>query len=352
MLSLYSYKWLGAMETICLNNEVATAIYLEGNLERLPKILGKRNAVLIADEHVATLLKERLPKLLTYTVASGEHSKSLREASEIYRWLQNNGIDRDTVLVGLGGGVVCDLSGFVAATYMRGIPLVLIPTTLLAQVDASVGGKNAVNLDGFKNIVGTFYQPEAILCDYSLLNTLPLEEIRGGVAEMIKHCMIADATMFDYFHAHAESILRLDPEVVREIIPWSIRIKKNFIEADLFDHGIRRILNFGHTWGHAVESVTGIHHGLAVAIGMCFATRFAVHKGYCDAELLAALESLLIQFGLPTRSDVLPWVVFEAMKRDKKRSASDIHFILPETVGLTTVVDVSIEELKSFIKTL
>ena len=340
------------METIHLNNEVGTTIYLDARLEKLTELLGQRQAVLVADAHVAKLLEGRLPKLLTYTVVPGEHSKSLREASEIYRWLQNNGIDRDTVLVGLGGGVVNDLAGFVAATYMRGVPLVLIPTTLLAQVDASVGGKNAVNLDGFKNIVGTFYQPQAILCDYSLLNTLPAEEIRGGIAEMIKHCMIADKPMFDYFRNNSEALLKCDASVMREVIPWSIRIKKDFIEADLFDHGIRRILNFGHTWGHAVEAVTGIHHGLAVSIGMCFATRFAVHKGYCCPDLLSSLESLLIQFGLPTQTNVLPWVIFEAMKRDKKRSSSDIHFILPREVGITEIVDIPIEDLKIFIKTL
>lgn len=340
------------METIHLDNEIQTDIFLGHCLKELKTFLTGRQAVLITDAHVAQLLGDQLPKLLTYTIVPGEHSKSLREASEIYRWLQNNGIDRDTVIVGLGGGVVCDLAGFVAATYMRGVPLILIPTTLLAQVDASIGGKNAVNLDGFKNIVGTFYQPEVILCDYSLLQTLPPEEVRGGVAEMIKHCMIADADMFDYFSTHSEKILSLTPDVIEQIIPWSIQIKKAFIESDLLDHGIRRTLNFGHTWGHAVEAVTGIHHGLAVAIGMSFATRFAVHKGVCQTELLTKLENLLQKFGLPTHTNVLPWVIFEAMKRDKKRSASNIHFILPREVGVTEIVDVSIEELKDFIKTL
>lgn len=340
------------MRTIELNNVLGTRIYLDGRLEDLTELLGGRPAVMITDTHVAKLLEVRLPKWSTYTVMPGEHSKSLREASEIYRWLQNHDQDRDTVIVGVGGGVVCDLAGFVAATYMRGLPLILVPTTLLAQVDASVGGKNAVNLDGFKNIVGTFYQPESILCDYSVLHTLPIEEVRGGIAEMIKHSMIADKTMFDYFKEQSKALLALDDGVIRELIPWSIQIKKDFIEADLYDHSIRRTLNFGHTWGHAVEAVTGMHHGLCVAIGMYFATRFAVQKGYCDSSLLTELGELLVQYGLPTATTVLPWVVFEAMKRDKKRSSSNIHFILPRDIGTTEIVDVSLDELKSFLKTL
>lgn len=338
------------METMNLGNEVNTTIYTDASLELVGELLGARRAVLIVDAEVYPRLKTRLPKALVYSVTPGEHSKSMRQAAEVYRWLQNNGIDRDTVLVGVGGGVISDLTGFVAATYLRGVSLILVPTTVLAQVDAAIGGKNAVNLDGFKNIIGTIYQPEAIVCDYSVLESLPIEEVRGGVAEMIKHCMIADREQFDYFATHAEEILTLRREAIQTIIPWSIRIKKEFIEADVFDRSVRRILNFGHTWGHAVEAVTGLHHGHAVAVGMCFATRLAVHKGLCAPEVLEALEGLLTRFGLPIETKVLPWVIFEAMKRDKKRSAGNIHFILPRAIGKTEIVDISLDELKAFIK--
>lgn len=338
------------METMNYGNEGKTTIYMDAPLELLTELLGTRSVVLIVDAGIYPLLKALLPKTLVYTVASGEHSKSMRQAAEIYRFLQNNGVDRDTVLVGIGGGVVTDLTGFVAATYLRGVSLILVPTTVLAQVDAAIGGKNAVNLHGFKNIIGTIYQPEAIVCDYNLLTTLPDEEIRGGVAEMIKHCMIADRDQFDYFSEHVDDILLLQREALQTIIPWSIRIKTEFIETDVFDRSVRRLLNFGHTWGHAVEAVTGLHHGYAVSVGMCFATRLAVHKGLCDSSVLNALETLLERFGLPTTTNALPWVVFEAMKRDKKRSAGNIHFILPREIGKTEIVDLSLEELKSFIK--
>ncbi|MGP1362979.1 MAG: 3-dehydroquinate synthase [Bacteroides sp.] len=338
------------METLVLNNGEGTCVYTDTNINILEKLYNGRRAVYIIDQHIRSYLPKSIQEGQVYEISAGEHSKSLREASEIYRWLQDEGVDRDAVIVGIGGGVVTDLSGFVAATYMRGIALILVPTTLLAQVDASIGGKNAVNLHGFKNIIGTFYQPEAIICDYSFLRTLPIEEIRGGVAEMIKHCMIADATTFNYFATNAESILALDPIFLQEIIPWSIQVKNSFIENDIEDHNLRHTLNFGHTWGHAIESVTGIHHGLAVAIGMCFATRFALYKGLCSQEVLASLESLLTRFGLPTSSNVLPWVVFDAMKRDKKRSANCIHFILPVAIGHTEIVDITFEELKQFIK--
>lgn len=340
------------MNTIQLNNEVGTTIYTDTDLSTLTAILNEARAILIIDEKVAQILQPQLPPMLTYKVASGEHSKSLREAAEIYRWLQNNGVDRETAIVGMGGGVVTDLAGFVAATYMRGVPLLLVPTTLLAQVDASIGGKNAVNLHGFKNIIGTFYQPQYILCDYHLLHSLPQIEVQGGVAEMIKHCMIADPEMFDYFGAHADAILSLDMAELQKIIPWSINIKKHFIEADIRDHNLRRTLNFGHTWGHALEAVKGIHHGLAVGIGMCFATRLAVQKGLCSPTVLDALEQLLTRFGLPTQSDVVPWVVFDAMKRDKKRSASNLNFILPRAIGETEIVEISFDELHNFISSL
>lgn len=329
-----------------------TKVYVGQSLDALSELIPVSRTVIITDRTVYPMLKDRLPDVPVYQVYPGDYSKSLRVATTIYRWLQELSADRNAFILGVGGGVPCDLAGFVAATYLRGVRLGFVPTTLLAQVDASIGGKNALNLYGFKNIVGTFYQPEFILCDHTLLKTLPEVEIHGGIAEMIKHSIITSEEKFDFIRDNSSQIASLQENVILPLIDWSIGVKKHFIELDEHDNDIRRVLNLGHTWGHAVEGITGIHHGQAVAIGMVFAVRFANHLGLCDHSIVEKIENILTTYGLPTRTDVLPWVIFEAMLRDKKRDADAINFVFPTRIGHCEIHKITIADLKRYIQTL
>lgn len=336
-------------------------IALEGSLGKSQITLGvpyttiaehfaTEQVFVITDQNVLPFVQRDFPSVLVHTILPGEHSKSLRNATEIYRWLQHHRADRQALIVGIGGGVVCDLAGFVAATYLRGVRLFLVPTTLLAQVDASVGGKNAVNLDGFKNIVGTVYQPELIVCDMAFLSSLPCHEVQGGLAEVIKHSLISDAEQLEYLASHSEEILSLDPDLMELVVAWSVETKRRFVELDEFDHGERRKLNFGHTWGHAVESVTGVHHGFAVATGMYFAARLGVELGFTAPGTLEAIQRVLLQYGLSLTTQVQPWVIFEAMLKDKKKDNDAINFIFPTSIGSVVVERVPIEEVRKFIE--
>lgn len=328
----------------------STKVYLGANLESLVEYVPTSNVFILTDRDLYPRIKHRLPSFPTHCVYPGDYSKSMRNATTIYRWLQNHGADRDSFILGVGGGVVTDLAGFVAATYLRGVHLGLAPTTLLSQIDASIGGKNALNFDGFKNVIGTIYPPEFILCDYNVLDTLPKVEVRGGLSEMVKHAVIADAQAFEKIDRNADRLLALDREVLDPLIGWSIRLKQRYVEADEFDHNERRQLNFGHSWGHAVEAVTGMHHGLAVSIGMVFATRFAQYKGHCDMKTVERLENLLAKLGLPLETDVLKWVIFDVLQRDKKRVENAINFIFPTRIGEVIVEKVTFDELRDYIK--
>lgn len=327
----------------------STEVLVGESIDNLQRYLPGKEVFIISDRQVYPMLEGRLPQYPVLQVYPGDYSKSLRMATSIYRWLQDNYADRSAFLLGLGGGVVSDLTGFVAATYLRGVNFGLVPTTLLGQIDASIGGKNAINFDGFKNVVGTIYHPEFILCDHTLLATLPKEEVQGGIAELVKHTIIASEERFNEVNENAEAILSINHDVLDPLIGWSIELKRGFVEDDEFDNGDRRKLNFGHTWGHAVEAVTGMHHGFAVAIGMVFAARFAYARGLCDASVVERITKILQRFGLPTEADVLPWVVYEAIERDKKRDHDSIRFVFPRRIGEASIETIKLEELREFI---
>lgn len=341
---------MGEMESLNVKGALRTTnVLIDEQIDNIHKYTPKSEVFIISDRQVYPMVKDRLPDFPVYLVYPGDYSKSLRVATSIYRWLQDHYADRSAFLLGVGGGVISDLTGFVAATYLRGVNFGLVPTTVLAQIDASIGGKNAINFDGFKNVVGTVYHPEFILCDHTLLSMLPKEEVQGGVAELIKHAIIADAEKFDTIYRHAEEVLSVNHGILDPLIAWSIQLKRTFVESDEFEHGDRRKLNFGHTWGHAVEALTGVHHGFAIATGMVFAARFAHAKGLCDETVVMRIQEILQRYGLPTEAKVLPWVVYEAIERDKKRDKDTIHFVFPRRVGEVVVEQIRLEELRSFI---
>ena len=270
-------------------------------------------------------------------IPPGEEQKSLETAGTLYGRLNEVGAERRTPLVALGGGVVGDLTGFVAATYFRGLPLVHVPTTLLAQVDSSIGGKVAVNHGRLKNNVGAFHQPLAIVADTSVLSHLPEREFRNGLAEVIKSAAIRDEGFFRYLETEIDQVMRRGPDVRERIVAVTAGIKSAVVEEDEKDSGLRNILNFGHTVGHGIEAASSfaLCHGEAVAIGMVAAGRIAVSMDIAAEAEMERLKALLVRAGLPVvvPEDVDIEFVLSAMTRDKKVSKGRLRFILPTCIG-------------------
>ena len=281
-------------------------------------------------------------KTTVLEVPDGEEYKSLESAGKLYQQLAEFGAERTTAILALGGGVIGDLAGFTAATYMRGVPLVQLPTTLLAQCDSSIGGKTAVNHGKLKNEIGAFYQPRMTISDISTLKTLPKKEFTGGLAEVIKHAVIKDAQFFVYLEKNLDLIKALDDNVLEAVVAKSAQIKAEVVESDEKDMGLRNILNFGHTVGHAVESVSNfqVSHGQAVSIGMAAAANLAVELDLMDAENVIRLKNLLQKAGLMTK---LPKMeikqVLRAMRYDKKVLHGKIRFVLPRSIGEVFITD-------------
>jgi len=320
-------------------------------------------AALVTDANVAGLYLEPALESLraarleatSAIVPPGEGSKTLARAGELYDRMLRAGLDRGSVLVALGGGVVTDLAGFVAATYMRGIAWVAVPTTLLGQVDASVGGKTAVDHPECKNLIGAFHQPAAVLCDVATLATLPDEELRNGLAETVKHAMIRDARLFEELGRRADAILARDPEVLEPIVARNVRIKADVVAADERESDLRRILNYGHTIGHALESLLGLTHGRAVALGMMAEARMAERRGLVGRAVVERQKALLARFGLPvslpTGADAERCLAI--MRHDKKSEAGRMRFVLPEAIGQVRVVDdVTDDEIRAALDSL
>ncbi len=277
-----------------------------------------------------------------FVIPAGEASKRLELAERAFEFAYEAGLDRRSVVLALGGGVVGDFAGFLAAAYMRGIPFVQLPTTLLAH-DSAVGGKVAVNLSSAKNIIGAFHQPLAVIYDIDALSTLPLREMRSGYAEAIKHGIIRDAELFAWIEARTEQILANDPQVMAELLARSCRIKAEVVSADEREHGLRAILNFGHTIGHAVESLAGygrLRHGEAIAIGMICAAELSVKMGLCTPDAAESIASVVKAAGLPTQipHDLDADELLSSIKRDKKATGGTLTFVLMRAIGKVEIV--------------
>ncbi|MDR2465171.1 MAG: 3-dehydroquinate synthase [Streptococcaceae bacterium] len=348
------------IETINIGTE-SYEIWMEhGVLQKIDKwvknFFSGEKILIITDDAVGAIylgdVKERLKQsgytTFSFVVQVGEQSKSLGTAEKIYQFLNDNTFDRGGLILSLGGGVVGDLSGFVASTYQRGISFAQIPTSLLAQVDASIGGKTAVNLPGIKNSVGTFYQPSGVLIDPVVLTTLKTEAISEGLAEVIKCGMIQDSSILDEM-MDAASFSEIVQEIEKLIIK-SIRVKKALVEEDVFDQGMRMKLNFGHTIGHGIEATLGygnITHGEAVAIGMVKMNQFAIQKGWTPKDTQALLIKLLEKVHLPTDFPKIDLEkVFEAMRHDKKSKSHGVSVVTLDGIGQSRIRSISWEEIK------
>jgi 3-dehydroquinate synthase len=294
-------------------------------------------------------------RAVSIIVPSGEGSKCLAQLGELYDAFAQAGLDRGSAVVALGGGVVGDLAGFAAATLLRGLPVALVPTTLLAQVDAAIGGKTAIDLPAGKNLAGTFHQPSLVLIDLNTLDTLPERELRAGMAEVIKYGVIDDPELLSYVESNREAILAHQPEEMTHVIARCCEIKAAVVGEDERESGKRAILNFGHTIGHAIEAVAGYGHylhGEAVAIGMAAAGRLSrLHGGWSDTEE-ARVNHALTVYGLPTRLEApLPEeALLAAMRLDKKTRDGEFRFVLAKRLGEVSTIPVSEAEAREALK--
>ncbi len=345
------------MKTVEVKASQGTSyIHVGESLKNVGKYLPKeKKCVIITDVKVQKYYGREFPKdssmmeIPVITISTGEEIKTVATVEMIFRKLIALGADRSTFILGIGGGIVCDITGFAASIYMRGVEFGFVSTTLLSQVDASVGGKNGVNFDSYKNMVGVFCQPKFVICDTSLLKTLPSEEISNGFAEIVKHALIADASMLDYIESNIKRALDLDSAVIERLVEDSVKLKASVVQRDEKEAGERKKLNFGHTLAHALEKLKPIGHGKAVSIGMVAASSFSVKKGLLTEKEFQRVKKVLESLNLPVTFDNFDAAIdqiLNAMTKDKKKDNDKISFVFLNKIGDCTVLKISFEELR------
>ena len=305
--------------------------------------------VIITDENIQKLYGHAFPHAPVITMGQGEKNKTLSTVTSLLTQLTDLGCDRSWFILGIGGGIVCDVTGFVASIFMRGLDFGFVSTTLLSQVDASVGGKNGVNLDAYKNMVGVFNQPRFVLCDIEMLATLPSREISNGLAEIAKHGLIKDLSLLEFLEAHAKEAKELDPKVIHRLVADSVSIKSQVVQTDETEHGERRKLNFGHTIGHAIEKYCQDGHGRAVSLGMVAAAKFSKTRGLLTSNEVDRIQALLKALDLPTTLDMDPGALISAARKDKKKQGDHLFFVFLETLGSARVEKIPYGEMDAFI---
>jgi len=326
-----------------------TKIFVGASLDYLHKLANTDNTLIITDFNVYNFYKEIIRDYQVKIIPAGEQSKNLDVVRDIYKKLLDLKFDRDSLIIGFGGGVVCDIAGYVASTFKRGINLVLFPTTLLAQIDASIGGKNGVNFNGFKNIVGTFKQAAYIVSDISTLKTLPKEEMFNAYAELVKISLISDRMFFEDLKQNVNKLLDFDLDYLEEIVFRCAKIKSDIVVKDETENNLRRILNFGHTFGHAIESTKNISHGKAVAIGMILSLEFSNKVLQLPLKIVKEVQDLLKQLNLPISIDFDKNKIVKMIRNDKKSYNGIVKFVFLEEIGKPIVTDIDFKKIKSFI---
>ena len=333
------------METIIKINEEST-LYVGRVAELLDRVVPQCRVVVITDANIERLYPDVVRRYEYVVIGEGEESKTLQTVERVYRELMALGADRSTFILGIGGGIVTDVAGFVAATYMRGVEFGFVSTTLLGQVDASVGGKNGVNVADYKNMVGTFRQPRFVIADVEMLRTLPMRELRAGMAEVVKSAVIGDADLFDFVESRADDIFD-DVEALQQAMLGAVAVKARIVAEDEREGGVRRLLNLGHTLGHAIEKCTHeVNHGEAVAMGMGYIARVAFSRGMLCGEDGLRIVGLLDKLGFELMPLVDMAQVLDAVKLDKKRENDMIRVVLPVKIGDCVVAEMSFEEFK------
>jgi 3-dehydroquinate synthase len=322
-----------------------------GNVgELLPALLPHKRVVVVSDTNIDRHYHSLIEPYDHVLIGLGEASKTLLTLDAIYRRFIELGVDRSCFVLAIGGGIVTDVAGFAASTFMRGLEFGFISTSLLGQVDASVGGKNGVNVEGYKNMVGTFTQPKFVICDVDLLRTLSPREFRTGLAEIIKAAVIADKELFEMLEQSSFKQLRQDDELLQEVIIRSAKVKASIVAEDEHEGGRRRVLNLGHTVAHGIEKSTSrLTHGEAVAVGLAYITNSALAEKCISEDDAQRIHAILNQYNFNTTLPVDRRQIIKAIKGDKKRQGDSIHIILPTAIGAVEDKFVSFGELEKIL---
>ncbi|MEJ7914354.1 MAG: 3-dehydroquinate synthase, partial [Chitinophagaceae bacterium] len=321
--------------------------YFESKLNLLPTILSRKNAILLTDEHLFSAHPKQFKGWSTIVLKAGEEQKVQATVDSVIQQLINKGADRTTTLVGVGGGVVTDLTGYIASIYMRGIPFGFLPTSLLAMVDASIGGKNGIDVGVYKNMVGCIRQPQFILYDACFLSTLPEKEWINGFAEIIKHAAIKDAPLFRQLEANSLPSYQKKKSLLSALVQRNAILKTKVVQLDEFEQADRKLLNFGHTLGHALEKQHDLAHGSAVAIGMVAAAKLSgFFSSFKDTD---RLTQLLDRYGLPVQLAYNKDQVFTVLKSDKKKEDDFINYVLLRKIGQGFIQKISLEQLYNYL---
>ncbi len=324
--------------------------YFDGEFSFLDQLVKDTDVIIITDENI---YQHHAGKMAAYPVikfAAGEEYKNQVTVDHIIVELIKLGANKNTFLIGVGGGVVTDITGYVAAIYMRGIKFGLVPTSVLAMVDAAIGGKNGIDVGVYKNMAGTILQPEFIFYDYSFLQTLPVKEWVNGFAEIIKHACISDALLFAVLEKYSLHEYQTDTTLIAELIEKNVEIKTQIVTRDEFEKGERKLLNFGHTVGHAIENLHELPHGHAVSIGMVAACNLSEKINNLHFNDAARIVKLLAKYHLPVDIETVHEKVFEVLKMDKKRKDDGVQFILLNRIGEAAIVYISLPELEKHFK--
>ncbi|NJM15254.1 MAG: 3-dehydroquinate synthase [Bacteroidales bacterium] len=305
--------------------------------------------VIVTDANIMALYGNYLSNYPIIEIGLGESNKTIQTLDDIFSRLVELEADRSTFIVGVGGGIVCDVTGIAASLFMRGLKFGFVSTTLLSQVDASTGGKNGVNFQGFKNMIGVFNQPEFVICDIDMLKTLPENEFRSGFAEIIKAGAIKDSALFEYMEQNTQKALEMDTDVLEHLVYQSVKIKAEVVKADEREKGERRKLNFGHTFAHSIEKLHGGLHGEAVSIGMVLASKLSVQLGLLNKKDAERIKNLCSSMKLPVETGPDTKDLFGPMKRDKKREGNSIHMVLLSKIGDAQVKQVALNDLEKLV---
>jgi len=304
-----------------------------------------KQIIVITDACILKYYGEFFRNRSVIEIGMGEKNKSLDTVADIYGRLLELSADRSCFILAVGGGVVCDIAGFVASTYMRGVSFGFVSTTLLSQVDASIGGKNGVNFGGYKNMVGVFSQPQFVLCDTSMLQTLTERDFISGFSEIVKAAAISSYELFEYLEQNVEKALARDNEIIRHLVIESVKIKASVVETDEREQGKRRILNFGHTYGHAIEAITGVTHGEAVSMGMIISARLSISECGFPQNHFDRLERLLKRLKLPVTTNVNRQDMLQSILKDKKRENNVIQFVYLKNIGEAIIKEAKLSSL-------
>jgi 3-dehydroquinate synthase len=325
-------------------------ILIGENWTNVKTLIPTSDVVIVTDNNVRKIYGDKFPCFAVISLSPGEESKRFEVIDDIAKKLLEYGIDRTGFILGIGGGVVCDITGFISSIYMRGIRFGYVSSSLLSQVDASIGGKNGINCGPVKNTLGTFRQPEFVICDPSMLKSLPDDEYLSGLAELIKNGIILDSDLVNEIEHNYNGILNRDINLLTRLITRSVEIKASVVREDEKEKGKRMLLNFGHTFGHAIEVQSGLKHGFAVASGMILAVDISYKEGILTKSERDRVRNLLHQFNLIREFKLSKNEFEELITKDKKKEGDKINFVLLETIGKATVKKIQVKKLIDYFK--